>query len=451
MLGLILLITFVVAFVARRYAISLMGYLFFAFDCFFLIPREYLGASGGNYAIVYVLVVGILSIKLPYRRKLPIKLSHAATYMIITIAFLCLNTIIYYNLDFSSVTIYVRELFFLLSIFIFLKIPSKDIRKTISWMLSITIVLTVIYIYQALSGTIVFQTNYEDSSLLRPVQFSNFSLYRVQNSPAWIPIFLIFAYISKTPLLKTNFVSKMILTFGLIANQSRTMIVSAVLSILYGMSHLRIRKDYLRVAIFLGFFVIVGNELLMYRFVEEDNYGNTVISQVTSISSFDLNSTSNNIEDGTFIYRLAWCAERFNGILESGEINKFLFGLGMMTEEYAQKIYHFRIGNPSLTGGTVQLFTYDTDYGNILVRYGLIGGVVIVYFIYQVFLFFYKRRKTNTICLTITSIFITIPFFSYSSTTYTRMSYYIVIFLFVNIILDEEKDDLVSNTIIDKQ
>lgn len=451
MLGLILLITFVVAFVARRYAISLMGYLFFAFDCFFLVPKEYLGGSGGNYALVYVVLVGVLSIKLPYRRKLPMKLYRAVTCMIATIALLCINTILYYNLGLSSVTIYIRELFYLLSIFIFLKTPSKDLRRVASWMFSITIVLTILYIFQAFTGLIIFQTNYDDPSDLRPVQLSKFSLFRVQNSPAWIPIFLIFVYVVKSPMFKSNLFSKLILTLGLIVNLSRTWLISAVVSILYGMSHLKVKKKYLTVAIIAGIVVVVGEELFINRFIEGDNYGNTVVSQLTSVSSFNVNTASDNIEDGTFIYRLGWCIERFYGIINSGEIDKYLFGLGMMTEEYAKKIYNFRIGNPSQTGGTVQLFTYDTDYGNIIVRYGLVGGLVMIFFIYQVFMFFYKRRKANSICLAFTSIFITIPFLSYSSTTFTQMSYYIVIFLFVNIVLDEEKGKLLRLRIEDKR
>lgn len=445
MLGILLLLISIMAFATRRYSISLIGYLFFAFDCFYLVPKDILGASGGNYALVYVAVVGILSIKLPYRRKLPIKLYRAVTYMIATIALLCLNTIVYYNLGISSVTIYIRDLFYLLSVFIFLKIPSKDIRRVVSWMFSITIILTILYIFQALTGSIIFQTNYDDPSNLRPIQLSNFSLYRVQNSPAWLPVFLIFVYVLKSPMFNSNILCKLILTLGLIVNQSRTWLVSATVSILYGMSHLKVKKNYLTGIIIVSFVAVVGGELFMNKFIEGDNYGNTVTSQLTSVTSFNVNTASNNIEDGTFIYRLGWCIERFNGIIDSGEIDKYLFGLGMMTEKYAEKIYSFHIGNPSQTGGTVQLFTYDTDYGNIIVRYGLIGGIVIVFFIYQVFLFFYKRRKTNSICLAITSIFITIPFLSYSSTTFTQMSYYIVIFLFVNIVLDEGKGDFIRN------
>lgn len=439
MLGLFLLIISVFAFWAKKYSLSLLGYLFFAFDTFFLIPKEYMGASGGNYALLYTIIVGILSFKMPVKRKIPSKIYKAVVIMEVTIFLLCINTMFYYSLGISSVTIYLRELFFLLSFFIIIKVPVKDLKKLVSWMFSITIMLTILYIFQAFTGIIIFQTSYDDPSDLHPVELSGFSLYRVQNSPAWLPLFLVCSYIVKNKILKESLFYKVVLTLGLIVNQSRTWLVSFVISIVYGMRHLKQSRNYLKAVFIIAIFLIIGGELFMTRFVEGDNYGNTVSSQVLSVSSFNVNTASDNIQEGTFIYRLGWCLERLYGIIDSGEIDKYLFGLGMMTEEYAEKIYRFHIGNPSLSGGTVQLFTYDTDYGNIIVRYGFLGGMAIIYFIYQIFSFFYKRRKINSICLAITSIFITLPILSFSSTTFTQMSYYIVIFLLMNIVLEDHK------------
>lgn len=398
--------------------------------------------SGGNYSLVYILCLWLLSKRLSMKRKMPLNVQRKVKFMMLTILFLVLNTSIYYGLGLSSSFTYVREASYLIPFFILPRIPLSDLIKTLKLMFKITILLTLIYIFQAFTGVIIFQVGGDDPSKIGAIHFGMFSLYRYANRPAWLTIFLVFVFIAQNSIFNTNMRNKLILVAGMIVDMSRTLLVGVILSIVYGFSQMgKIKsKGVVKAIIFLFVVGLFAGEVVLSRFGQADNYGNTIASQIGNVASFNVKKASNNIQDGTFIYRMGWCIERAYGIIDSGDVNKYLFGLGMMNEDYAQKIYHFRIGNIGETGKTVQLFTYDTDYGNLIVRYGLVGSVVVIVFIWSIFKFFYIRKRDNPLCLAIASIFISAPLISFSSTTYTSMSFYTVLFIFMNVVVSDRSN-----------
>lgn len=185
---------------------------------------------------------------------------------------------------------------------------------------------------------------------------------------------------------------------------------STIISVLLAMMFLGKASKMVKTIVIIGILFIPFIGMITSRFEK----GGTS-DDLSYIASGNFKDYSRG-ESGTMAYRIAWVYERFD-YLANRPISEQIFGLGLISESQpiVNKMYNFRVGNiVQDTGLPTQLYTPDIAYGNILTKFGFIGGIVYLLFVINLAMFLYKNRKVNylTIICSAQSIMLFILSFS---------------------------------------
>lgn len=409
MLGIILLFISLVLYFKPRYRyISYFLYISFMLGAdgggFGLWTDEVLGIKNKDMAIVYTFVISLYLIS-QNNYKLP-KIEFLKWYKLFIIFLLCsiVFSSIHYGFSFYQILQGGRDYLLIFSLPILMKIKVNELSKLMNLLLCVTIITSILFILQIVVGHPLMPYSGEPS--IDPTV----GLTRMYNSPALLDFFLIFTFVKpeyfgkRVNLLRILFFITLICTFG------RTGIFSTIISVLLAMMFLGKASKMVKTIVIIGILFIPFIGMITSRFEK----GGTS-DDLSYIASGNFKDYSRG-ESGTMAYRIAWVYERFD-YLANRPISEQIFGLGLISESQpiVNKMYNFRVGNiVQDTGLPTQLYTPDIAYGNILTKFGFIGGIVYLLFVINLAMFLYKNRKVNylTIICSAQSIMLFILSFS---------------------------------------
>ena len=105
----------------------------------------------------------------------------------------------------------------------------------------------------------------------------------------------------------------------------------------------------------------------------------TEIEGILNGSFIDAATTGQFVGLGTMTYRMAWVYER-HLYLKERPLGEKIFGLGLISDsqdELVQRMYSFKVGLVYDEKDNIgQLSTPDSSYGNLLTKFGYVGGVI---------------------------------------------------------------------------
>ena len=148
------------------------------------------------------------------------------------------------------------------------------------------------------------------------------------------------------------------------------------------------------------FVISLFYDMLGARF--DAKFDNSTESEIESIFSGGIGETvraGNAFNTGTLTYRLAWYYERAL-YLHERPLGEKLFGLGLISDsqyEVIRQLYAFSLGLKDEDGQVVQLSTPDISYGNILTKYGYLGGLIFLSIWFYLLYFFYNNRHKDAL------------------------------------------------------
>ena len=222
---------------------------------------------------------------------------------------------------------------------------------------------------------------------------------RYYNSPPLL-YWYIFATILTPHLIKSRltFISIFIFGLALIATLGRTQIAMTTGVVLLGLvwqGKARSIFSALAVALLL---VAPFADTISARFTGQ--FENSTESDVKSIFNGGIEQTvraGNTYNVGNLTYRLAWVYERAQ-YLQDRPISENIYGLGLISDSQVltvQKHYSFMIGLLDDDNNIWQLGTPDISYGNILTKYGYVGGILFLMIWIALLSTFFKYRNQD--------------------------------------------------------
>lgn len=400
-----------------------------------LLTTNYLGA-GNNLStflfthnvsdaglILYIALFIYILIKNHWR----LKFSNLGRYSVLVYLFLFISIILDLTLNqisFSSVLKTSRHWIFLSAIWIFAYIQPSDIEKLIFYLFKVTLFITIIMIFEFVSGikilpnrlvTGVSQTGH---SFIRGSIPSTFTLFF---------LFLLFAgYFRFSVSIKYIFI--VILVLIVIISMIRSLFIAMIFGIaltfwLKGKSKIRSVLAAISLASLLFIFVL-STPIVGERF----------LAGFEEVKSFK----ANNDVEGNFSFRILLTLERVQYIIEKPQY--VLFGIGNVTEDQFPEI--FRFGLPNEKGGINQLDTGDIAWAILFLRLGFLGTIIYLLIYLRLLKKLFCFVKQNKLVLAM-YIYLVINLFllTFSGAAITQGHFWILPFLVYTLINNKQYNE----------
>ena len=178
-------------------------------------------------------------------------------------------------------------------------------------------------------------------------------------------------------------------------------------------------------------------QILSARFA--GRFEDSTSSEIKNIFNGSIQETvyvGNSKDVGTLTYRLAWIYERAS-YLSDRPISENIFGLGLISDSQTlkvQSLYNFELGLIDEEENMAQLTTPDISYGNLLSKYGYVGGILYLMIWIQLLLIFAKYRKEDDMAFVGMLLIINSLLLGFSGTSISDQGYFITPFMIYVII-----------------
>ena len=395
MFGYILLAIAIVTYIIELRRISLFIFVTFMLNGWSVLTDTVLGVKNFDLAFIYTIVILLLQIF--YDDHPTIKDKKLRILIFIFFVFMLLNvnfSFEHYHFNFYQILQGSRASFLVLSYFFVRKYSKNDFLWLNNIFFYITLITSVLYILQVFFDLPVLPY---DSENARRDQYTG--ILRFYNHPPLL-YWYIFVTILTPHLIKSRFtfLSSFVFITALVATQGRIQIGTTTGIIILGVFMQNRLKSILG-SILIGLFVIsLFSDIIGARF--EGQFNDSTENDIESIFSGGIQETVNSgnaYNVGTLTYRLAWFYERAL-YMHDQPFSVKIFGLGLISDsqiETVEKIYDFSLGLRDGDGNIMQLSTPDISYGNILTKYGYLGGILYLSIWFYLLLFFFKNRKES--------------------------------------------------------
>lgn len=425
MLGLFILILSIILFFNPKYrAISYLIFLGFISGSYFgynILIDKIIGFKNPDLALIYALIILCYFIHkgIFYPKILCVK--YAFLLMLFTIIS-CLFSYFYYEFTLFQVIQGARQLLLVICLFIFIQIDAKEFTIIFKWLFKITLITSIIYIFQIIVGQPLMPYPYEyklDAAT---------GLVRLYNLPPYTLFYLVLCFVNPTFFGKKVLFYKAILLTAIILTLGRTTIITSILTIILALILSGNATKALKSIFIIGLLLLPLTNLISDRFTK----GNTS-EDFKAVLQGNWMDTSSRKFDGTFTYRMAWVYERVN-YLAHRPIAEQIFGLGMISDSQpiVNKMYNFNVGFfDEEKGEIVQLYTGDNAYGNIIVKYGFLGGAIYLAMLTSIIIFFYRRRRISPFFSTCAAILIMKLILSLSGAELSRIHSFALYFIII--------------------
>ena len=170
-----------------------------------------------------------------------------------------------------------------------------------------------------------------------------------------------------------------------------------------------------------------------YPYFKEDNSKKKDL-KINAIFNGGIQETvyvGNSKDVGTFTYRLAWIYERAD-YLSTRPMEENVFGLGLISDSQTQKVnsmYAFGLGLMDEEENIAQLTTPDISYGNLLSKYGYVGGVLFLFIWFQMLATFIRYHREDDMAFAGMLLVINAILLGFSGTTISDQGYLITPYL----------------------
>lgn len=394
MIGLLLLFLSIIFYVKDKKRWSLLIFLSFCGNGFYILTDNILGIKNQDAALIYFIVIFIYSlfnerhIKYVHNFRIEKWLKVFFIFMLFNVLF----SIIFYQLDLIQIIQGGRRYFIIFAFYFIRKIKTSDVDWLLRKIVYITAITSVLYIIQCQTGWPVLP----DSD----IYYSNDSVdgtLRYYNFPPFLDIslLLLIFHLKYFNGWKNVFVIA-IMFVALLCTQSRTLIAGIIMVVLIG---LYINGSYRKMVKYglLGLIVITPfMPILMERFESDDK---STGGDLQAIIDGDFMNVNGQFA-GSMTYRFALVYERME-YLANRSIGEQIFGMGLLSDQQEQivrRMYHFNIGlKDRETGEVAQLSTPDIAYGNLICRLGFVGMAIYLVIWGIMLVQAYKNRKVDII------------------------------------------------------
>lgn len=378
---------------------SILIFMFFCNYGFWILPDHVIGAKNYDLAAIFCFFMAPFSMiyeDAPERENKTIK------YLVVFLMYFMIASALFsrYHYDFTWLQILQggRRLIIFVSYFFLVKMKRKDIEWLFNILFKITIITSVLYIIQVVTDLPVLP--YRKTEVGEITEFG-----RYYNSPPLLYLFLFITIFYPDLLrIKRPYIFTIILATALLCTLGRTQIFSVFFIIIIGF-FLRGRLTvFAKYAITFLIILIPFTNSLTTRFGGEDY--TSKISTTEEIKNIFNGSVKESVMvgtskgEGTMTYRLAWLYERML-YLSDRPIGEKIFGLGMINDsqtEIVQRMYNFRISrymSEDDPNTKAQLGTPDTSYGNLLTKFGYVGGTTLFILWLYIAIFSWNNRKKD--------------------------------------------------------
>jgi hypothetical protein len=430
MIGIILLIIAILLYIRGNKKWSLL--LFVAFMCngLCLLTDKVIGAKNLDLAFIYTVVIGIYS--LIYERKEPKQDKMLINFINIFFIFLLCSVLfsyIHYGFSFLQILQGGRHHFLFLSYFFLIKTKREDLKWLLHKLFVITVITAILYIAQVLTGLPFLPYNMEierDSSV---------GLLRYYNAP---PLLSLFFFVSvlypkciKSPLIK---IAPLVLIIAFICTLGRTQIGVTLAVVCLGLVMRGQTSKILRFALVLAICLLPMFDVLINRLDAGGDSKNDINELLSGQYKEQIHTNSSG---ATMSYRFAWVYERVE-YLSNRPFGEKVFGLGMISDsqtDIVQKRYNFNLGLTNIeTGYRTQLTTPDIAYGNLLIQFGYVGGIILVLIWLSVLVMSYRNRKQNEGLFCLFLLILTYFLLSFAGSVISTTANLVVPFLLLSLV-----------------
>ena len=304
---------------------------------------------------------------------------------------------------------------FLSAIWVYPCIPSNQFLKIFKILLYLTVFLGVLGVLDFSFGTMY----------LSEIKVSSSEGIKRAIIPSTHTLFFIIALGSNLLNIKKKIkiIFLTILISTVLLSVIRSLILAIVIAfiLIYVYDKAHVFNKLKKIIILGGLLVIVGltNENIRSRFT-------TMNSELQVIDK-------NNEDNSSTLLRYKVLEERFSYILKSPQT--FIFGLGSLREENAPII--FSEGNSSRSDNEAdQLYSPDISWGNLFVRFGIVGSIIYLMIYFKLMNEVYRKRHLNLIYSVLFIYrFVTITIISFASSIISVGSFWLLpllLYSFIN-------------------
>ncbi len=435
MIGIILLILSIVLYLFGRKRWSLLLFVSFATRGLGFLTDEVIGIKNNDLAVVYTLVICLYSVI--YERKERVKEDRLLSLLIkaLFIFLICSVAFSWVHYQFTPYQILQggRQHFIILSYFFLRKIERKDVIWLLRMLFYITLLHSVLYIIQVLTGAEVLPYKYAGE--VKEDQYTG--VLRYYNSPHLLAFFLYMTMLYPLRNYVLNNMAAAAFLAALLCTQGRTAISIVLICLLLGYLVRGRLSGSVRIAIIICLVLLPFTELIISRYEESSTKDD--IQAVLNGDFIDKVNYGEPIE-GTLMFRFAWVYERALYLSERPFSEK-IFGLGMISDsqkDVVNSMYHFTVGLiDEETELPVQLGTGDIAYGNMLTQLGYCGGFLLLFIWIRLAILFFKRRKVDSLLLCMSLFVISRILGSVSGSHISNAAYLAIPFLMLPIMLED--------------
>lgn len=396
MIGILLLIFAIHYYFTSHRKWSILIFLAFCFKGFQLLPDAVIGFKNTDLAIMYCAVICPFTVlfergSITQDRTLKIMLIFFSYFMIASSFFSR------YHYDFTWYQIIQggRRMYIFLCYFFLVKLKKDEILWILEKLYYITLITSVLYSIQVITGLPTL-----------PIRDYHFDLLtgfgRYYNSP---PLLYLFIFVSvfypKFVNIKRPIISIIIFSVALICTQGRTQMVTVLMMVIVGfLMRGSLTKTLKYVAV--GTLVVLPfTGLIIDRFTSGSSKQTNTFTEIEGILNgdfIDAATTGHFRGYGTMTYRMAWFYER-HLYLKERPLGEKTFGLGLISDsqdELVQRMYSFKVGLVYDEKDNIgQLSTPDFSYGNLLTKFGYVGGVFLFLIWFRLLVIGWKYKKKD--------------------------------------------------------
>lgn len=443
MIGIILFLISVVLYVSGRKRWSLLLFVSFVTKGLGFLTDEVIGIKNQDLAFVYTVVICLYSFI--YEKKIQVAEDKLLSYLIkaLFVFLLCsvLFSWVHYHFTPYQILQGGRQHFVFLSYFFLRKINRKDVLWLFRMLFYITLIHSVLYIVQVLTGAAVLPYRYD---LMEISGNSSTGLLRYYNSPHLLAFFLYMAMLYPLRNYVLNNIAAVLFLAALFCTQGRTYIIITLFCLLLGYLVRGRLSGSIRISLILGMLLLLFSELLTSRYE-----GGDTDNDIQAVLNGDFIKNVKNEEDteGTLSFRFAWIYERMLYLSER-PLSENIFGLGMISDsqkDVVNSMYHFTVGLvDEETGLPVQLATADIAYGNMLTQFGYFGGFLLLFIWIRLAIIFYQRRRLDGLLLCMSLFVINRVLGSVSGSHISTTAYLAIPFLMLPLLMEDIRRTMVK-------
>lgn len=396
------------------------GYFRLVNSNFFLGP---ISLQHGDLALLLIFLL------LPFRKKLNNKqlkgIQRALTLFLIFLVVSIVYDFFFRGTSLMQIFRTTRKIGYLAFFFLFNSFSWHDYKKFIRFLIVIVVIHSLLYISQYVFG-------YSFTSA--GIAIDELDGLRYSNAPTYIlPILVICVFALSN--IKTKISLIILFLIVIVLTQSRGAIIS-VMSVLLLYLFLQ-TKIKLHTLLFISLVIIIGyNITLSYLPVIGVRFLH-LFEQINLVGEMNYNNLQSFFHQGSFIFRLGVTYERLMYVLE--EPMRIIFGVGFVPDmDITTPIFIVGTASPVLPTGFEQYNSVDIFFPNIITRYGIVGSLIFLYFIFQLFTLSFKNRELLWGKILFTYL-VAMAFISLINETFYNGQYFVFIFILLGMVVIERK------------